>query len=249
MLLIYIVRERYKYVSNKDNNNNYVYIYIDTCDQTIVSADRCFEEAVILLNSGSDRIFVNNTVSDPNKPCGCSVTNDLSNPLLFQVFFNTLTTSQTACSAHAVNISGSTRSLVDVSVHVDNTNQLVTLSITGPADVWFGVGFGAKVMADQPWAVIVEGSGDVSERQLADQSPGQPLAPSVTVVSVEVQNNLRSVVLTRPTQGKGPEYYSFGKDNIIDFINAYGSGPKFDYHKSKIASSLALLPTGDAPGG
>ena len=56
------------------------------------------------------------------------------------------------------------------------------------------------------------------------------------------------MVLTRPMKGAGPEYYSFGETEI-KFLNAYGSGPNFDYHKNKIASSLTLVPVqGVAPG-
>jgi hypothetical protein len=29
--------------------------------------------------------------------------------------------------------------------------------MTGPSDVWFGVGFGATLMAEQPYAITVEG--------------------------------------------------------------------------------------------
>ena len=38
-------------------------------------------------------------------------------------------------------------------------------------------------MKEQPWAVVVDGDGAVSERKLADQSGGTALAASVTVVS------------------------------------------------------------------
>ena len=33
--------------------------------------------------------------------------------------------------------------------------------LTGPANVWFGVGFNAGSMADKPYAVIVDGLGKV----------------------------------------------------------------------------------------
>ena len=83
----------------------------------------------------------------------------------------------------------------------------------------------------------------MSEHQLNDQSPGTVLNTSVTVVSTNVADNLRSIVLTRPMAGAGPEYYTFGESEI-KFLNAYGSGPVFDYHKAKMPSSLTLLPEG-----
>ena len=56
-----------------------------------------------------------------------------------------------------------------------------TIVLQGPSDVWFGVGFNASSMADAPWTLLVDGSGAVSERQLAaPHSPGTLLTPSVT---------------------------------------------------------------------
>ena len=44
----------------------------------------------------------------------------------------------------------------------------VTITVSGPSDKWFGVGFGARLMAESPYAIIVAGnSGAVS-------SPGTP---------------------------------------------------------------------------
>ena len=41
-------------------------------------------------------------------------------------------------------------SLVDLSVTVDGSHNSVAITITGPSNVWFGVGFNASVMADNP---------------------------------------------------------------------------------------------------
>ena len=41
-------------------------------------------------------------------------------------------------------------------------------------------------MSDEPYAVIVDGSGAVTEKKLGDHSGGRTIATSVTVVSNEV---------------------------------------------------------------
>ena len=41
-------------------------------------------------------------------------------------------------------------------------------------------------MSDEPYAVIVDGSGSVTEKKLGDHSGGRTIATSVTVVSNEV---------------------------------------------------------------
>jgi hypothetical protein len=58
---------------------------------------------------------------------------------------------------------------VSVSVALDPAKDTATITLAGPADVWFGVGFNASAMKDRPWAITVEGAGEVSERRLADQ--------------------------------------------------------------------------------
>ena len=78
--------------------------------------------------------------------------------------------------------------------------------MTGPASVWFGVGFGASAMKDSPWALIVDGSGNVTERKLKDQSGGDPLPPSVTLLRSSVEGGNRTVVLKRALAGTSKEY-------------------------------------------
>ena len=58
------------------------------------------------------------------------------------------------------------------------------INITGPDGKWFGVGLGAKTftMSDQPYTIVVDGSGKVSEMKLGDHSGGQALANSVKIV-------------------------------------------------------------------
>ena len=115
--------------------------------------------------------------------------------------------------------------------------------------MWFGVGFNATCMKDAPWAVIVDGTGVVSERKLQDQNPGSELAPSVTVVASSTANGTRTVVLTRPFAGKGADYFSFsaaGGATQLNIIHAVGSTPALSVHKAKAPALLTLLPTAGA---
>lgn len=57
---------------------------------------------------------------------------------------------------------------VSVRVTLDGTNATITLS--GNASAWFGVGFNAKSMLDLPYAIIVDGTGAVSERKMANHA-------------------------------------------------------------------------------
>ena len=53
-------------------------------------------------------------------------------------------------------------SLLLIVAHCCSLSQLlINLTLTGPSNVWFGVGFNAGSMADKPYAVIVDGHGKV----------------------------------------------------------------------------------------
>jgi len=105
-------------------------------------------------------------------------------------------------------------------------------------------------MADGAWAIIVEGSGKVSERKLADQNPGKQLTASVKVVSSTTSGNLRTVVMTRPFKGVTSDHYTFSAaaDPVLHFINAVGTGPTLAYHKDKLPSSITMLPVAPTSG-
>jgi len=124
---------------------------------------------------------------------------------------------------------------------------LAIITLSGPSDVWFGVGFDAVQMADQPYTIIVNSSG-VFERKIgtcgseAEHCPGDQLATSVTIDSHKVENGIRTITVTRPFKGRTPKHYSFriSKDGTINFISAVGSSQSFGYHKAHSVGVMSL---------
>ena len=111
--------------------------------------------------------------------------------------------------------------------------------------MWFGTAFGARAMADQPWTIVVDGHGSVTERKLGNHEPGSQLEASITVVSNEVAGATRTVVLSRPLQGTTADYFTFSlaeEDATVPILVAYGSSPSFSYHKDKTPAKLTLAP-------
>jgi hypothetical protein len=133
----------------------------------------------------------------------------------------------------------------DISTKTSSGNATITL--TGPADVWFAVGLDAKLMTDKPYTLIVNASG-VIEQQIgtcgseADHCAGTRLKSSVTVTSNAVEGGVRTVVMTRPYQGATAEHYTFDPTSVttINFIAAVGSSPLFAYHKAHALSVLTF---------
>eukprot|EP01050_Picozoa_sp_SAG11_P040134 SAG11_NODE_17281_length_523_cov_0.849057_1_plen_174_part_11 len=167
----------------------------------------CFHAAATTL-AAPGRLFRNTTGSDPSRPAGCSATTQ--HELEVAVYFNHLANSTVGCGQHAKLVAGATDSLVFVSVSLDATKNAATITLTGPADVWFGAGFGSANMVGT-YAVIVEagGAGSVSERKLGQHLAGTELKASLKVMRSSVTNGRRTVVLSRPLKGDTADYYSF----------------------------------------
>ena len=225
-------------------NAGYETIATGTCPETIVSAAECFQAAAEFAPPGTDMKTA--TGNFRTAPSGCSIGRSNTEANEVSVIFNTNTQSPEACGK--VNISaskGSATSLVQLEVELSARGARITM--TGPAYVWFGVGFDAATMGDLPYTIIIDGHGDVTERKLGSHAPGTLLKPSVHVESSTVSKDgkTRTVVLTRRLTGVTSEHYTFDLRVLdIPFINAYGSSATFGYHKDKTAAKLSLLPVG-----
>ena len=214
-----------------------------SCKLETTTAAECFANAHATLTTAADGAKTS-TGSDPTKPAGCSVSK-ASPHAAVEIFFNTAKTGAACGAAKGGVVGGSFDSVASASVSIDSAKDLATITATGPSADWFGIGFGAQAMKQQPWAIIMEGDGKVTERKLADQSPGELLPSSVTVVSNTVTDGKRTVVMTRALKGKTSEYFTFQEGvATIPMINAVGSGPKLAFHKAKNPVTLSLLPIG-----
>eukprot|EP00040_Diaphanoeca_grandis_P018294 m.96161 g.96161 ORF g.96161 m.96161 type:complete len:848 (-) comp26871_c0_seq2:157-2700(-) len=220
--------------------SNYIVQITGSCgdDLIIDTAAECFQAITKLV---SNNTVTTNEVSNTSMATGCSIEHKADGGM-FAIFNQAK--SVATCGSTPTAVIGHTTSLVDLSVHLDSVTDTVTITMAGPSAVWFGVGFNASEMSDEPWAVIVDGTGAVTERKLIDQQQGTLLTATVTVVSNKVEGDTRTVVLTRQLKGASVDYYTFdvsGKP-ALPFINAVGSGPMFAYHKAKLPASLLLLP-------
>lgn len=173
------------------------------------------------------------------------------------VFFNHLEqaapcggTGAKAVPAH--RIVGAAKSLVGLALDLDPTTPNggeATITVTGPAEVWFGVAFGATEMSQEPGAIIVDGYGNVTEYQLQEHVGGTRLPTQVKTVSNTVRDGVRTVVLARKFAGATPAHYTFkptGNSDVVEFMNAVGSSATYSFHKEMSSSSVLLAKVGVA---
>ena len=93
----------------------------------------------------------------------------ISHPSTATAYFNTRADTDAGCGAEDATLWGGVfRGDTDtVGAWVEVNATTAKLTIAGPADVWFGLGLNASTMGGRPWAVVVDGHGDVDnpERQ------------------------------------------------------------------------------------
>ena len=129
-------------------------------------------------------------------------------------------------------------------------NNRVALTLKGPANVWFGIGFDAEAMADLPYTVYMSplaggAAALVVEQKLGDHAAGTQLKQQFTLVSdtADTQANTRSSVLDRSMAGSDADHYTFDVAKLtkgIPVIVAYGTSADFGYHKAHATATLKL---------
>ena len=114
-----------------------------------------------------------------------------------EVTFNSNSSSPACCGlSSGSDVAGVVSPLegkVDVRIRVSGSSSAVEIVLAGPADVWFGVGFGAVVMAARPYAIVVDGTGAVTERMLGQHEAGTLLRATLKVLSSEVAGGVRTL--------------------------------------------------------
>lgn len=125
-------------------------------------------------------------------------------------------------------------------VAIDVGNQTVTLTMTGPNNVWFAYGFDNNRMSGT-YIILSEGNGNVVERKLSSRGAGSVLSNSFTNSNTVVNGGIRTTTVTRPLQGLTSDHYTFlAQEYSIPVIWAYGNGATIAYHARRGISSMLI---------
>ena len=209
---------------------NYNYLIDGTCKDTIVNTTECG----LLSNSRHNSTIVRNHTL----PYGCiyNLNNNEVNSFV-NIYNNNIN-----CGSKDGKYKGfSNDSLTNLLVYLNHEDNTVNMTLIGPSRVWYGVAFGATQMSDEPYSIIVNGSGGVFEQKLGNHGPGRKLQTTLKVLSDTIVNDIRKVVLTRSSKGINSDYYDFSNvDTNINILLAVGSGPSFAYHKLKSTNQIQI---------
>jgi hypothetical protein len=197
--------------------------------------------------------------NDPALPKGCSVRlqRDGSCDILWNGNDET-TTDKMEVERIILNsgaVVGTALGIVNLTVGIDN-GDWVHIEMVGPADRWFGVGFGTdtmclKMAADEcptggPYTLVVSGE-TVVERKLDYHGPGTVLVPSIRIESntVDDTDQVRTVRLSRSAAGVSDKHFTFDAAvSSLPVIVATGCGLDFAQHCGHGSNAVTFLPVG-----
>jgi|EP00945_MAST-04E_sp_MAST-4E-sp1_P004816 hypothetical protein len=216
----------------------------------VTTAKECFHAAA---NNRLRPLF--NATAVAQLPSGCSVTFDETRRG-WVVGFNP-SPSKAECSEGQPSKSlvgaiqttfptGDVQVTASLAVH----GAVTTIELSGPSTNWFAVAFNATIMADTPYAIVIDGHGAAEERRLGNHAPGNKLEEQMlTVVTNTVAGSTRTIVLTRATEGKDSDHYSF--QNVagrkLPVLLAHGASPTLSYHgPTRTSLRMTLIRSGSA---
>jgi hypothetical protein len=151
---------------------NYVTQSTGVCSVPLTNVTECFLAAA---NVKGSLPTTTQKISSSSRPAGCFIVSDVKNISAYTAVYNDAPSS-VVCGQGGTLFMGqeiSTVTNISMTITMDNTTQQVQISLSGPTTVWFGVGFNASAMGDFPYAIILDGSGNVTERQLGEHNPGK----------------------------------------------------------------------------
>ena len=110
-----------------------------------------------------------------------------------------------------------------IDVQILPSKGKVEINMTGPSDLWFGVGFGGTDMPNT-YAIVCSGNSTIEEHKLSSGSPGETLEPMINITLDISRNGIRTVSVLRDIEIKSSsDYFTFPTTpTIIDIIDAYG---------------------------
>jgi hypothetical protein len=126
-------------------------------------------------------------------------------------------------------------------VKIDTTPTAVTLTITAPATVWFGIGFGSNAMGTTDifiWS-------DVASRDYtaAGHWVNADAIQSWTVLAENVVSGFRTIVATRPL-AVGGNYTFINDASSIPVIIAAGASTTLAQHAGRMTTTLSRTALG-----
>ena len=159
------------------------------------------------------------------------------------LFFISLISNAQTYSTGTVTLSNTTN--LEIQAKIDITATEVTLTLTGPSDRWFAIGFGGDGMSSVTDAFIYESAQTFDKKIIPYNTPETDANQDWTLVSDTVTGNQREVIATRALDtGENFDYVFSHSTNSIPVIWARGNGATMAlaYHGGNNKGATVLSP-------
>lgn len=130
-------------------------------------------------------------------------------------------------------------SLMTLKIDKNSTTSTVTITLTGPTDRWFGIGFNATTMANGTDCLYYLTS-LVDSKITGQSTPTTDSTNEWSVSSNTTSGTTRTLVLTRNFVGGTGDYTFVYNDSSLNIIWAYGTGLNLTQHSTVGRGSTAL---------
>ena len=121
--------------------------------------------------------------------------------------------------------------LTDYTAKVDVDNSGVTLTLTAPHDIWFGIGFGGLNMSAGADVFRTDGITIVDAQATGRLLPTADAINNWNLISNTVNNNIRTIDATRELNtGNADDYVFSTSDSSLSIIYAKGNNSTYGYH-------------------
>ena len=131
-------------------------------------------------------------------------------------------------------------SLMTLKIDKNLTTSSVTLTLTGPSDKWFGVGFNAFAAMTNGTDCLYYSSSLVDSKITGQSTPTTDATNEWAISSNTVSGTTRTLVLTRNFVGGTGDYTFAYNDNSLNMIWAYGSGLTMSQHAIRGSTALGF---------
>ena len=148
----------------------------------------------------------------------------------------------TSSSLFAQSFSTGTQTLssgLTANINIDNDTGTTTLTLAGPSNKWFGIGFGNSNMYGTD-ILMTNGSSNLRDAySTANVEPQEEASQDWTLVSNTVSSGTRTIIASRDNNtGDSNDYVFNASAGSLTVIWAIGSSTTYAYHSIRGATAL-----------
>jgi hypothetical protein len=130
-------------------------------------------------------------------------------------------------------------------ITIDGTTNITTLTLKGPSNAWFSVGFGGLNMSSGVDVFRTDGTTIIDAISNSRVLPQEDTSQDWSVESNTVSGSVRTIIATRANDtGDANDYVFNPNTNSIPLIYAHGTSTSYGYHGGNRGfTSVAVLST------